>query len=134
MKSAIRRAERLLPGEPAPPGAEDPRWQALIEIHYFIESDPDVVWSFVERWGGHAQEDLRTAVAVCLLEHLLEHHFELIFPRVRARAGRDRLFADMFSRCWKFGRAELPENARQFDELKASCTARRVKRRLRKRG
>jgi hypothetical protein len=73
---AIRQAESLLPGEPVEEG-QDPRWQAIIAVGEHIESDPEVVWSFIRRWGSHRQEDLRDAVATCLLEHLLEHHFTL---------------------------------------------------------
>jgi hypothetical protein len=67
--------------------------------------------ALVERsheWGGHEQDDLRDAIACELLdlEHLLEYHFVSVFPRVRELAQQDRLFADMFCRCWKFGQSE----------------------------
>lgn len=116
---AIRAAEALLPGEPC--DGTDPRWQAIIAIGNFIESKPEPIWEFVLRWGGHPQEDLRDAIATLLLEHLLEHHFEAIFPRVEAAAAADPIFADMFLRCWKFGRSELPANAAKFDALRSRC-------------
>jgi hypothetical protein len=118
---AIRAAEALLPGEPS--AGTDPRWQAIIAVGEFIESSPEPVWEFVCSWGGHPQEDLRDAIACLLLEHLLEHHFEAIFPRVEAAVAADPLFADMFLRCWKFGRTELPENEVRFDELQSRCRA-----------
>lgn len=121
----IRDAEAILPGTPAPDGDEDPRWQAIIAIGEHVESHPEEVWRFVARWGASTQADLRDAVATCLLEHLLEHHFESIFPRVQELAETDRMFADTFSRCWKFGQAELPENATRFDELRVWCKSRR---------
>lgn len=121
----IRQAEGMLPGTPAPDGEDDPRWQAIIAIGEYIETHPEEIWSFVARWGTSAQEDLRAAIATCLLEHLLEHHFELIFPRVEQSAEADRMFADTFSRCWKFGQAELPENASKFDTLHRLCQSRR---------
>ena len=71
---AIQKADALLPGRPVRDG-EDPRWQAIIEIGDFIKSEPEAVWSFIARWGGHPQDDLRDAIACCLLEHLLEFHF-----------------------------------------------------------
>ncbi len=69
---AIRYANSILPGVPAPEGEEDPRWQAIIDVGEFIQSDPEEVWTFLSRWGAHSDPDLRTAIAACLLEHLLE--------------------------------------------------------------
>ncbi|MBI2827121.1 MAG: hypothetical protein HYX69_20820 [Planctomycetia bacterium] len=113
---AIRRAEALLPGEPVHEG-RDPRWQAILKIAEHIESEPEPVWQFIVAWGDHPQEDLRDAVACCLLEHLLEHHFSKFFPRIETPAMERPLFGDMFQRCWKFGQSEEPENAKRFDEL-----------------
>jgi hypothetical protein len=86
-----------------------------------IEEEPEQVWDFVARWGGHAQDDLRMAIACCLLEHLLEYHFELIIPRVAARVVKDRLFANTFSSCAKFGQSKWSGNEGRFDALKAWC-------------
>src|SRR2546425_7939291 len=99
LRDRIRYANSILPGTPAADGAEDPRWQAIIAISEYIESSPEGLWQFTERWGTCPQEDLRNAIATCLLEHLLEHHFKLIFPRVRRLAKANGLFADTFSRC-----------------------------------
>jgi hypothetical protein len=116
---AIRRADEVLPGVPAAEGEKDERWQRIIDIGFHIREEPEAVWAFVTRWGSAADPDLRAAVATCLLEHLLQHHFDLIFPRVEARANADDLFADTFRGCWKLGQAELPENAARFDQLMA---------------
>lgn len=117
LATAVQRADALLPGVPAPEGEEDPRWAAIIEISEFIPVDPDPIWSFVARWGGHPDEDLRAAIATCLLEHLLEHHFDLIFPRVEHLARSNRFFAETVGMCWKMGQTELPNNSRRFDRL-----------------
>lgn len=114
---AIKRAEGLLPGDPAPEGEPDARWGAIIEVAEFIEGEPEAVWSFVERWGKHSDEDLRTAIATCILEHLLEHHFDLIFPRVEHLARSSRSFAITVQMCWSFGQTELPSNAAKFKRL-----------------
>jgi hypothetical protein len=81
VRDAIREADALLPGEPVDDG-RDPRWQAIIRVGEFVQSDPEPVWQFVRRWAGHPQEDLRDAIATCLLEHLLEYHFETYFSHV----------------------------------------------------
>lgn len=117
VQKAIRLADQILPGVPAPEGEKDARWQRIIEIGLYIDTDPEVIWEFVVRWGCHQDEDLRTAIATCLLEHLLEHHFEMIFPQVERLVATDSLFADTFAHCWKLGQAETPENARRFDDL-----------------
>ncbi|HVU85755.1 MAG TPA: hypothetical protein VHD36_00420 [Pirellulales bacterium] len=123
-RRAIEEAERLLPGTPSAPDENDPRWHAIIQIGYFIESDAKEAWEFIARWGGHEQEDLRNAIACCLLEHELEFHFEQYFPKVEELAARDVRFADCFTRCWKFGKSELPGNAERFDALQGACRQR----------
>jgi len=114
---AIRGAEALLPGVPAEEG-QDPRWQAIIRVGGFIASDPEAVWGFVRRWGGHPQNDLRDATATCLLEHLLEFDFAAFFPQAEQHALADPLFADTFRRCWQFGQALEPGNAERFAALR----------------
>jgi len=114
----IADAERLLPGKPVDEG-EDPRWQAIIAIAEFIETDPEPVWSFIARWGIHEREDLQAAIATVLLEHLLEYHFDEFFPRVEQLVLANKQFANTFSRCWKFGEAQRPENSERFDSLKS---------------
>lgn len=116
--TAIARAESILPGVQAPDDVdEDPRWQAIIDIENHIESAPEPIWLFISRWGSHPDEDLRTAIATCLLEHLLEYHFQAYFPLVEERAGADGLFAFTFCMCSKFGQSEEPQNALRFDAL-----------------
>ena len=114
---AIRRADRALPGCPGPGGKEDPRWQAIIAVGNHVETNPVEVWRFVERWGCHENDDLRMAVATCVLEHLLEHHFDSVFPQVEELAKSDPLFAETVSWCWKFGQARERANADRFDRL-----------------
>jgi hypothetical protein len=113
---AISRADSLLPGVPVEEG-QDPRWQAIIAVGEFIEADPQAVWEFIARWGAHPLEDLRDAVATCLLEHLLEHHFATYFPRVEQLALSDALFGDTFERCWQFGQSLEPGNTECFVAL-----------------
>jgi len=113
---AIREADALLPGEPVEKG-EDPRWQAIIVVGDYVETEPEAVWSFIRRWGGHPQEDLRDAVATCLLEELLRSHFAPYFARVEELAMAEPLFGDMFQRCWRLGQADEPGNAERFQSL-----------------
>ena len=117
VEEAIAAAEPLLPGHAAPDGAIDPRWQAIIAIGDFVESDPDAVWSFVLRWGAWPDEDLRAAIATCLLEHLLEYSFDEFMPRVEEAALSGHLAAETVSMCAKFGEAMRADRAARLDRL-----------------
>ena len=117
VQEAIAAAELLLPGIAAPDGEIDPRWQAIIKVGDFIESDPEPIWQFTAKWGCHADADLRMGIACCLLEHLLEWHFETIFPRAASLARENALFADSVSSCWKMGNSKEPGNAALMDAL-----------------
>jgi len=117
VQDAIVAAERVLPGNAAAEGELDPRWQAVIKVGEFIENDPDAVWQFAARWGCNADEDLRSAIATCLVEHLLEYHFEKVFPRIESLARSDKFFARTVAMCWKFGETEQPVNAERFEQL-----------------
>jgi hypothetical protein len=114
---AIERAERILPGWPAPEGERDPRWQAIIKVGECIESHPLEVWRFAREWGAHANEDLRMAVATCLVEHLLEYDFDQIIPLVEQACGQSKRFADTVSSCWEFGQTKTPKNQKRFRRL-----------------
>jgi len=117
VSEAIRKAEAILPGHAAPEGEEDARWQAIIAVGEFVQTDPEEVCAFSEKWGQHADADLRMAIATCLLEHLLEYHFESVFERVAKCARTNKNFADTLSSCWKFGKVLEPRNAARFDKL-----------------
>ncbi len=117
VREAIRRAEEILPGQVAPDGERDPRWQAIMRIEDFIEEEPDAIWPFILRWGTSDDEDLRTAIGVLLLEHLLAHDFTRFFPLVEDSIRKNAQFGDTFSRCWKMGQAKNPENSDRFDAL-----------------
>lgn len=113
----IAAAEAVLPGHAAPDGEEDPRWQAMIAIAEFLSDDPEPICAFILRWGSYPDADLQSAVASCLLEHLLELHFARFFPDVDAHVRRNAVFAETFARCWKFGQADDAPNSARFDAL-----------------
>jgi len=114
---AIERAERILPGRPAPEGKPDPRWQAIIKVGEYIEDDPLEVWRFARKWGARGDVDLRAAIATCLVEHLLERHFERIIPLVEEACDQSKRFAETVSLCWEFGQTESAKNRRRFKRL-----------------
>jgi len=114
---AIRQANSILPGKAAPDGRKDPRWQAIIAVGEFIQSEREAVWRFVRRWGTHPNQDLRAAIATCLLEHLFERKFNLVFLRVELLTRSSKRFADTLRQCWKVGQSRHPRNAARLDRL-----------------
>jgi hypothetical protein len=118
VKQAIRDADDMLPGTPSAEGDIDPRWQAIMRVGEYIESDPADVWPFILRWGKHANEDLRMAIATCLLEHLLEYHFEDYFPLVKAATKESKRFASTFRMSGQFGQAKRDKNTEAFNALR----------------
>ena len=86
-------------------------------IEDFVETQPVTVWAFAQRWGKHPNPDLRSAIAVLLLERLLEYHFDLIFPVVVVEVEKSKRFKDTLSRCWKLGQARKPRNSAKIDRL-----------------
>jgi len=115
---AIAAASRVLPGIAAATGT-DPRWQAIIEVGEYVDAHPDEVWDFAAQWGCSDDADLRSAIATCVLEHLLEHHFSSIFPKASLLARSDSNFAQTIRMCWRFGVAQKPANALAFKGLLA---------------
>ena len=119
-EEAIEAEELVLPGRAAPSGESDVRWQAIIAVAEFIEAEPEVVWVFARKWGTHPDQDLRMAISTCILEHLLEYHFDAFISRVEEAARANPLFADTVRGCWKFGYSEEPSRAARLDRLIAS--------------
>src|SRR5215471_4393606 len=108
VEQAVAAADAILPGTAAPEGESDPRWQAVIAVAEFIESDPEAVWTFARRWGSHDDEDLQAAIGTCVLEHLLEHHFDTYISKMEHAVLTDRLFTKAARMCRKFGQSEAP--------------------------
>jgi hypothetical protein len=124
-QEAIAAAERVLPGEQAPEGERDPRWQAIIAVAEFVETGSEALWPFALRCS-HPDADLRMAIATCLLEHLLEHHFDALITRVETAAMMSPEFAQTVRSCWTFGVTMESNRAARFDRLIAHlrCAAR----------
>jgi hypothetical protein len=118
MQQAIDEAEKILPGVRAPEGDyNDPRWQSIIAVGEYIETNPHEVWQFILKWGKYPDSDIRMAVSTCLLEHLLEYHFKEYFPLVKIECKNSKLFADTFQSCSAFGQTEEPDNFADFKAL-----------------
>jgi hypothetical protein len=67
------------------------RWQAAIVVGTNIESAPDEMWKVVRECGDSEDEDMRSAMATVLLEHLFELDFDRYFALVRGEVSSGRL-------------------------------------------
>lgn len=88
---------------------EDVRWYACVRIlGSYVRIYPDKIWAVITRLGVTRSPDLRSAVAVALLEHLLEYHYDEYFPKVRTKieAG-DRKMLEMLAISYHVGQAAL---------------------------
>lgn len=124
LAEALARAAALLDGGPPPVGQRDHRWPAVARLAAFIDDEPDAIWGFVEHWGNDPDAQVRTAIATCLLEQLLDKHFARCFPHVESAVRRSPQFADTFLLCWPFGEASQDANVRRFEALKQEAGAR----------
>ena len=96
--AAIEKAKSTLAYSPVDRG-EDPRWQAIIDVGEYLESEPERIWSFVEELHDTRDEDLRAALATCLLEHLIADHPDYR-EKAERLAGRSPEFRRMLEMCW----------------------------------
>jgi hypothetical protein len=97
--------------------SEYTRWQAAIALGEFVYFHPEDIGPLVHKHGSRRHADARMAIATCVLEHILEHHFDAFFPRVADAALSSRWFANTTCSCWQMGQAALPENARKWKKL-----------------
>ena len=105
--------ERLIPDR-----ATHLRWQALLILGRFAQSHPRELWPLVVKWGSDANEDIRTGVACCVLEHILEYyHFVEFFAEAkRVVLAGNRRFARTLSQCYE---PDLPRNGALFRKFVA---------------
>ena len=89
----------------------------------YVETAPEVLWSFTLRWGSHPDADLQMAIATCLLAHLLEHHFDTLIDRVETAAPSPE-FARTVLACWTFRESDESAQALRFGRLLANLRER----------
>lgn len=99
-------------------GDEAKLWEGATLLGEFAATAPDAIWPMIVRFASSDDAEVRSAIAACVLEHVLEHHFERYFAQSQQLiAAGNQQFADTFSSCWAFGQTELPDNKRRFDTL-----------------
>ena len=94
------------------------RWEAASHLAEYLDDPPSDVWKLILTHGSSDDEDLRSAIATCVLEHLLEKFFDQYFPLLESevRNGNRNLMKTL-KLCWKFGESERPLNSDRWDQL-----------------
>ena len=88
----------------------------------YAGTHPKKLWLLVAKWGTVRNYDIRRGIACCVLEHILEHHFDPYFDQSLAHIQHgNRRFAYTLAYCWKLGEAELPVNATRFNAFKSEA-------------
>jgi hypothetical protein len=98
--------------------SEKERWAAAEAATEYAYTEPEKIWPLVIQFGSSDELDLRQAIASCVLEHVLEHHFETFFPHLEAaiRGGNAHL-RHTLKLSWKLGRSEITANSERWDAL-----------------
>jgi hypothetical protein len=92
------------------------RWQSFLLMGSFIENNPELIWPIVEKWGCVKNRDIRVGIGVCILEHLLEHHFSEYFPKVQSTIEEGNIrFIYTLAACYNL--AKDPKDAVAFDRV-----------------
>jgi len=93
-------------------------WEAAIGLEELIDSHPLEVWSIAKEYGSIKTRERQEAVATCILEHLLEKKFELIFPLLTKEVTTgNKTLGLTFLMCWKFGQSKSSSNSKKWDRL-----------------
>jgi len=66
-------------------GRQRKRWENRWEN--YAEANPEMIWPLVVKHGSSDNAEVRAAIATCVLEHILEYHFEHYFPMVEAHSA-----------------------------------------------
>jgi hypothetical protein len=76
------------------------RWQSLIVIGEYLNEYPEDIFHIIIKYGSSKDEDMRTAIATILLEHLLEKNFRKHFNLYKKFSENDSYLLDTLSKCW----------------------------------
>jgi hypothetical protein len=97
---------------------EDIRWKAAMKLGEYCENDPGWGWPLVVKWGSSDDDDARDAIACCVLEHILQYHFDEYFEKcVQLIRDGNLNFGHTLSKCYRMGEAEIPENSKRMDDI-----------------
>lgn len=100
------------------------RWGALTMAGQLAEAHPKIVWPMVARFGRAKDGDIRLGVACCVLEHVLESHFEKYLPRAMRLALRDPRFEETLGFCARWLKFTIRHRAKPLFNFLEKSSAR----------
>ena len=97
-------------------------WERVWEIAGAMGDDaltrPNAIWDDVASALRYAEDDGITAIASCILEHVLENSFDEYIGRVEAEiASGNRNMLEALKRSWKFEQAKTSANSERWDRI-----------------
>jgi len=94
-------------------------WLAATVLSYFVEKYPAQLLRIIRSVAQDSSDDQRTALAKCILEHLMENHFDDVINMVSQETDAELRYAlvDILARCWPFGEAEKKSNWERVESL-----------------
>jgi hypothetical protein len=97
-------------------------WEIAIGMGDDALTRPNVIWDDVASALRFADDDGITAIATCILEHVLENSFDDYIGRVEAEiASGNRNMLEALKRSWKFEQAKTNENSARWDGIIERC-------------
>ena len=76
------------------------RWQSLIIVGEYLDKYSDEIFNIIIKYGKSKDEDMRTAIATVLLEHLLEKNFDKYFHLYKNVLKNNSYLLDTLSKSW----------------------------------
>jgi hypothetical protein len=94
-------------------------WSACAVLSYFVDRFPGQLFELIRAVVTGSSDDQRTALATCLLEHLLERNFDEIVKSIAEERNAQLRFdlADVLSRCWPCGEAKRSAKWQKLETL-----------------
>ena len=93
-------------------------WAIASEMGDDALARPDLIWEDTAGALRHAEDEGITAIATCILEHVLENNFDEYIGRVEAEiASGNRSMLEALKRSWKFEQAKIGENSARWDQI-----------------
>lgn len=94
------------------------RRKAAVDLAEHAENFPELVWPLVVKYGSSKDGNLRVAIATCVLDRVLQFHFDEYFPKAEELVleGNPE-FREALNCCWKYGLSEDELNASRWEKL-----------------
>lgn len=115
----LKMADRLIPDR-----NNSIRWRTFLLVGEYIRDFPSKVWPFIVKYGAVPNKDIRNGVASCLLEHILEYHYDKYLPEVEKLLFSNKNYIYIFKGSFFFGDEEFRQ---EFESRKTALIEKALK-------